>query len=235
MAFDAMQLIRRQRLLLTLGSLAALVLTGCAELDLPAWVPFQGPATDTLAGVVTPAQRKEQLKKLAADAPKASPEQRQALSEQIAASIRTEQDPLIRIEILHALGAYPGPSADAVLKAAMTDHDANVRIAACEAWGQRGDDQAVEVLSTALSSDADANVRMTAAKALGATRNPSAMKPLGEALNDSDPAMQYMAVLALKQATGKDFGNNVEHWQQYVKDGTPPPPPSLTERLQRLF
>ena len=41
--------------------------------------------------------------------------------------------------------------------------------------------------------------------------------PLGEALADADPAMQYRAVLSLKKVTGKDLGNDVDRWQQYVK------------------
>jgi hypothetical protein len=57
---------------------------------------------------------------------------------------------------------------------------------------------------------------------------------LGEALADTDPAMQYRAVLSLKQITGKDLGDDVHRWQQYVK-GELPEEPSWAERIRRLF
>ena len=48
-----------------LCGLAAVTAAGCAELDfLPSWVPFQGPASDQLPGVVTPAERIAELQKL---------------------------------------------------------------------------------------------------------------------------------------------------------------------------
>ena len=206
-----------RRVLLMLCGLASLAAAGCADMELPSWVPFQGPASDKMAGVVPPRERIEKLKKLSEAAATATPEQRQQVSEQLAASIRTEKDPLIRLEIIRTLGRYPGPAADAILKAALNDSDVHVRVVACEAWGKRNDAQAVSLLAEALRSDVDADVRLAAAKALGETKNPAAVAPLGEALSDSDPAMQYRAVLSLKQATGKDLGDSVQRWQQYVK------------------
>ena len=79
------------------------------------------------------------------------------------------------------------------------------------------------------------DVRLAAAKALGETRNPAAVPALGEALADADPAMQYRAVLSLKQATGKDLGNSVDRWQQYVKGEQPAPAPTLGERIRNWF
>ena len=53
-----------RRFLLMLCGLATLTAVGCADLELPNWVPFQGPASDKLAGVVPPSERIEKLKKL---------------------------------------------------------------------------------------------------------------------------------------------------------------------------
>jgi HEAT repeat protein len=202
---------------------------------LPSWVPFQGPASDVLPDVVPPSKRIAEYKRLAAESDKVGQEERTRVSEQLSATIRTEKDPLIRTEIVRALGVYPSPSADAILKAAVTDAEPQVRIAACEAWAKRRDDQAVQLLSAAMSGDVDSDVRLAAAKALGETRNPAAVKPLGEALNSDDPAMQYSAVLSLKKVTGKDFDNDVSRWQQFVRGETPAPPPTLAERMRRLF
>lgn len=236
MAAIAMHSVRRQRLWLTLCGIAALGTAGCADMDiLPTWVPFQGTVSDSLPGVVTPAQRLTQLRKWSAEASQATPQQRQSISEQLAASIRTEKDPLIRTEIIRALGAYPSASADGILKAAMNDSDTQVRIAACQAWGKHHDNQAVELLATAANSDVASEVRMTAVKALGETRNPAAVKALGDALNDADPAMQYLAVLSLTKVTGQDLGNDVNRWQQYLRTGKSPPPPGMAERFRQWF
>ncbi len=225
------------RILWLLCGLLLATAAGCADLDfLPAWFPFQGPASDTIPGVVTPADRIAELRRLSEASTSATAEEKQRLSQQLADSIRTERDPLIRIEIIRALGRYPGPAADAILKAALSDADTHVRVGACEAWGRHGDAQAVKLLSDTLRSDVDADVRLAAAKALGASKNPQAAAALGEALNDPrDPAMQYCAMLSLQQVTGKDLGNNVSAWQQYVKSQPNAPTPSVAERPHGLF
>jgi len=227
-----MQIAPRLWQLLILCGIASLGLAGCDSL--PTWIPFQGPISDSLPGVVAPAERMAGLDKLIEDAPKATPEQKQLISNQLANSIRDEKDPLIRERIIRVLGAYPSASADAVLKAAVNDPDASTRIAACEALGRRNDEQSVQLLATAMSGDAESDVRLAAARALGETKSPGAVKPLGEALNDVDPAMQWRAVQSLKQVTGKDLGNDVSRWQQYVR-GETPSPPTLAERLGLRF
>jgi HEAT repeat protein len=219
-----------------LCGLAAMTASGCSDFEFPSWVPFQGPSSDTMPGVLAPRERIDQLRKLSETAASATPAQRQQVSEQLAASIRKEKDPLIRLEIIRTLGHYPGPAADAILKAAMSDPEARIRAVACEAWGKRNDAQAVALLAEALRSDVDADVRLAATKALGETKNPAAVAPLGEALNDTDPAMQYQAVLSLRQATGKDLGDKIDRWQQYVKQQRPQEPgSSLADRDRNLY
>ena len=231
-----MQIARGRRFWLTFCGLAALTAGGCADFDiLPTWMPFQGPAADQLPGVVSPTERITELRKLSEKAATASSEEKQRVSDKLATSIRTEKDPLIRLEIIRALGRYPGASSDAILKTALSDADAHVRVAACDAWGKRNDVQSVQLLAGALSGDVDADVRLAAAKALGETKGPEVAKALGEALSDADPAMQYRAVLSLKKVTGKDLGNDVNRWQQYVKGEQSGPPPSLAERFWQLF
>ena len=204
---------------------------------MPAWVPFQGARSDDLPGVVTPAAKIAQLKKMSSEAAKSDQETRHQVVGQLVTAIRSETDSLIRAEIIRTLGDYPDPAADPVLKAAINDPDADVRIAACEAWGKRGNAQAAELLVPVLSSDVSQDVRLAAARALGKIKDPRAVAALGEALTDSDPAMQYRAVLSLKQVTGQDLGNNVDRWRQYVKEGHPIPaqPTSMAERLKRMF
>ena len=97
--------------------------------------------------------------------------------------------------------------------------------------------EAAAVLSQVLTGDDDPDVRLEAIEALGQCRDPAAVAALGPALEDRDPAMQYRAVLALKELTGEDFGNDVDRWRQYVQGDVPvqTPPSSLAERLRRIF
>jgi HEAT repeat protein len=221
-----------RRFLWLLCGLLTATAVGCADLDfLPAWFPFQGPVSDTIPGVVTPAERIAELRKLSEASASATAAEKQRLSQQLADSIRTEKDPLIRIEILRALGRYPGPAADVILKAALSDADTHVRVVACEAWGKHGDASALKLLSDTLRGDVDTDVRLAAAKALGDTKNPQAVAALGEALNDPrDPAMQYRAMLSLQQITGKDLGGSVNAWQEYVKSQPAAATPAVAGR-----
>ena len=213
----------------------ALLLPGCAEI--PSWVPFQGQKSDSLPGVITPAQKISQLKKLTAKAAESDLQTKHLVARQLVGAIRTEADPLIRAEIIRTLGEYPDPCAEGILKAALSDPDSDVRIAACDALSKHGDAQAAELLASVLSGDVNQDVRLAAARALGKTKQQRAIVALGEALVDSDPAMQYRAVLSLKEITGQDLGNNVDRWRQYVQQEHPLPekPTSLAEKAKKLF
>lgn len=224
------------RVLLLLSGFLVAVASGCADFDiLPSWFPFQDPVSDELPGVVAPSARIEQYRQFSGKAAHSGPEEKIRVAEQLASDIRTEKDPLIRLEMIRVLGEYPSSESDAILKAAMSDADTSVRVAACEAWGRRADSDAVAILAEAVRSDVDSDVRLAAAKALGATRNSAAVPILGEALGDQDPAMQYRAVLSLKQVTGKDLGNDVTRWQKFIQGEQPEPPASWAQRLQHIF
>jgi hypothetical protein len=225
-----------RRILLMLCGLTMAIVSGCADADIfPTWMPFQGEVSDKVPGVVTSNERVAELRTLSEKAASKTAAERQRISQQLVDSIRVEKDPLIRVEILRTLGHYPGAEADAVLKAALADSATHVRVVACEAWGKHSDAQAVKLLSDMLRSDVESDVRLAAARALGETKNAEAVAALGEALSDADPAMQYRAVLSLQKVTGKDFGNDVGCWRQYVKGEQTAPTPSLTERFRRMF
>jgi len=192
---------------------------------------------DTMPGVVAPHERIARLQALAEEGATAQPQRQEQVSKELAGVIREEADPVIRREIVRALAAYPTTAAAGVLKAAMKDSDAEVRMAACDAWAERGGPEAVTILSEALASDTNVDVRLAAARALGQTRDHRAVASLGQALEDRDPAMQRRAVESLEQVTGEDLGNDVNRWRTYVKTGTPPSnePVSIAERLRQWF
>ncbi len=208
---------------------------GCADFDpLSSWNPFSK-RSDTLPGVTPPAERIATLRELAQKGTDASTADRERIAGELAEMIRVEDDPMIRAEIIRTLANYPCKTTDLILRAALEESDPDVRVAACKAWGKRGDAGAVDVLGGVLKTDTDIDVRLAATTALGESEEPSAVAALAPALNDEDPALQYRAVLSLKQVTGKDFGNNVMRWQQYVRGETPAKPISVAERIRQLF
>lgn len=207
---------------------------GCHSLPLP---PFLAAESDQVPGVTPPAERVAQIRQLALQAANADPQEQQRVAAQLAEAIRNEDDPMIRMEIVRAMGTVDAPLADRVLRAAVEDPSPEVRITAAEVWGRCGGKDAVEVLGQLLGSDLDIDVRLAAVRALGQIAEPSAVAVLGRVLDDPDPALQYRAVQSLKELTGKDLGNDVGRWQQYVRGELPADAlrPSLAERLRQWF
>ncbi|HKD35494.1 MAG TPA: HEAT repeat domain-containing protein [Pirellulales bacterium] len=173
-------------------------------------------------------------------AAKGSPDDKEKVSADLARMIQTEQDPLVREEIVRTLATIPTETAANVLAAGMKDSEPKVRVAVCQAWGKRGSpvkfiteptshqevvNAATLALAQALASDTNIDVRLAAARALGKVQNnPRAIGALGIALKDRDPALQVRAIASLKESSNKDFGNDVTKWQQYVDSVAPPSP-----------
>jgi HEAT repeat protein len=132
------------------------------------------------------------------------------------------------------LAAYPTEAASKMLTAGLKDTDSDVRVACCQAWGKRKGHDATHLLSEILTSDTDIDVRLAAARALGETGDPAATAALGLALENPDPAMQYRAVQSLKKVSGRDYGDSIAVWREYLK-GNSPPEPSLATRIKNWF
>ena len=226
-----------KRLLLFVFLVGMLGWAGCAGSKPSISWPFATDKTDHVPGIVPPAERISTLRELGKKAAWAEPAEQQAVSADLAAEYQREEDPLIRAEIVHAIGGYPTESATSVLQWAVGDSDPDVRMAACEALGKRQGPETLGMLSTVLSSDLDIDVRMAAARALGDTGDVGAVAPLGRILEDRDPALQHQAVLSLRQCSDEDLGNDVNRWRQHVRGETPDPPRSISvaERIKRFF
>jgi len=216
--------IYHKRLPAMLGCILIPLAVGCANFgSMPSWMPFTRQASNDLPGLTPPAERIDKLRDLAKDASRSTPQQAEQTCLELAGTIRVEEDPMIRAEIVRTLGAYRGLTADSVLRAAVDDPDEDVRIAACEAWGKRRDAAAAGALGEVLADDIDTDVRLAAARALGESSDAAAVVALGTVLADKDPALQYRAVLSLRKITGKNFDNDVRRWQQYVRTTYPQP------------
>jgi hypothetical protein len=227
------------RVALVLPALLACVATlGCADGPIPEmrslnpWVREQW-AEDEKHGP-TFYSRIERLNELRLQASSTSPSDRERISSELAAILKDEPSPTMRAEILRAMAAYPSAATLPAVEAAMADADAQVRVTACNALGKWKMPEAMQALGNAVGSDSDLDVRIAAARGLENFNDPAAIKALSVALDDNDPALQKVAMSSLKQSTGKDYGNSVPAWREYLAGGNPKPPPpvSIATQLQ---
>ena len=191
-----------------------------------------------VSGVISPTQQICDLRDLAKTAPAKNAYEKQLIEQQLAGQIKHEQDPLIRAQIVRTLGDYPGTASDTVLRAAVRDPDNDVRLAACESWGKRDTAEAATVLAGVLNGDVDHDVRLAAARNMAPLHQRAAITALAGALEDKDPAMQYRAVVSLRQVTGQDLGNDVNKWREYARNNQlhpAQPEVSLAERIWHPF
>jgi HEAT repeat protein len=228
-----------RKCLISIGlGLIALAASGCAEkVTWPSW-PFSPPKPDPVVqNIRAPAERIEELRKLADQASYTKPEDRQRVSSELVTAISFEEDPVVRAESIRTLMEYPSPGVDNVLSTGLKDTNAEVRIVSCRAWGRRGGPEAARALGEVLSSDTNIDVRLAAARALGEVKDPGAISALAIALEDRDPAMQHRAVESLRKVVGQDLGNDVNAWRQYTRGGEPQPPKkvSFTDRARQWF
>lgn len=97
---------------------------------------------------------------------------------------------------------------------ALKDEDKDVRKNAACALGEIKDPRAIEPLIAALK-DKDDNLRRRVPIALGKIKDSRAIEPLIVALKDKDNGVREIAAEALKEITGKDFGQDPAKWQEW--------------------
>jgi HEAT repeat protein len=218
-----------------------ILLAGCAEgpfAEFGSWNPWirQEWVEDEQFGP-TYHKRIAEIKALRRQASELSPAQQQQFTVQLTDLVRNDPHPVIRAEAVRTLAEFSNSHVLPGLQAAALDPEPSVRIAACHAWSRRGGPQALEALSEVVRQDADLDVKIAATVELGKFQDQLAVQALGVALNDQDPALQYQAVQSLKSASGRDLGDSIPAWRDYVA-GRPPVrehEPSIVERLRSLF
>lgn len=163
-------------------------------------------------------QRIEDLATEAARAKQASSSEQAEFTRRLSTQLLAEHDPRVRAAILAVAGEFDAPAAVAICRGALEDPAARVRMAACEAWRKRGGPEAVSLLAARAAADTDLDVRLEALRELGSLEDEAAVPVLARALEDPDPAIQYRAVHALKQVSGRDLGDDVNAWRAWASD-----------------
>ncbi len=174
--------------------------------------------------------RRRQLRNLASRAGSMPPAEQERVSQELATLFRDDPVVLLRIEVVRTLAKLPTPTATNTLRAALKDENADIRIAAANAWAGRQVPDAAATLQEVIQSDSDIDVQLAATKALGSFRGPEAMQALSIALDESDPALQSRAIESLREVTGRDYGNDVTAWRDFARGGNPPQSESSVAR-----
>lgn len=185
----------------------------------------------------TAGQRIEELQKLAKEASGYSPALQEQMAQDLGRRMQSERNPLVRAELIRTLANYPTQSSRTALTAALKDPDRKVRIACCEACSKLVGTDSVQLLGGVVATDADIDVRLAAVRALGASSDPGAIAAISPALEDSDPALQFLAVQSLRSVSGENLGDDVNAWRQFVqaRQQSGQPPASIAQGWRRFF
>ena len=199
----------------------AVVFIGCSGPRRARWWEWYYEKDKIGPQVSSPYQRVEKLRELAVSGSKLPDAEQQRLTNILLEDIQREEDPAMRVELLHTLTSLNNATSVAILRAALSDPNPLVRCAACEGWRKRGGAEAAPVLIRMMKEDNEFDVKMTAARELGILGDPAAVPELGVLLDDPNPAMQNRGVESLRAITGKEFGDDVTKWKSFVQGGSP--------------
>jgi hypothetical protein len=185
---------------------------------------------------VTDHERREQLTVLAETIGTMPAKRQQFWSEQLKKMIENDSSPEMRRLAVRAAGNLSRGSGYALLEQGLDDDSEKVRMEACKSLGQSNDEQSARALASVAGTETSEDVRHAALTALASHKNPIAVKALRLALEDRNPATRDLAVQSLRDATGKNYGNDPQVWIAAL-DGTPTPEAEtrITDRVRELF
>lgn len=223
----------RRRLGAVLLAMLFPLLAGCAS-----WLPWDARERAAKNAELYGPTANQRIKTLQEDAKKARAGDAAGQAEftgRLTDTMLGEHDARVRCEIVAVAGTFSTPAALAICRGAMHDPDERVRLRACEVWKDRGGAEAVEVLATRYRTDREIDVRLRALRMLGELEDRQAIPVLAEALENPDPAVQYRAVAALRQVSGRDLGNDVNAWREWAADPNRDDSWSIAEAFRKLF
>lgn len=220
--------------MMCLAVLTAVVLTGCAS-----WSPWKRQekvARDQEKYGFTADTRIKKLTERSKVVKSAGVQGQIEFTQDLVRMMLEEHDPRVRCKILETAAEYDTAAATAICKGGLQDPNEMVRMKACDVWGERGGEEAVQLLATRYQTDAELDVRLRALKMLGELKDKQAIPVLARALEDADPAVQYRAVASLKKVSGRDLGNDVNAWREWAVDPEAHKADwSIAESFRRLF
>ena len=145
----------------------------------------------------------------------------QNVAGQLATMIKDDHRIMVRLHATELLGELPSQTAMAAANLASEDPEPDVRMAACHVYGKWGDSDSLYGLRKVLGSDTNPDVRIASARAIGRFQGPEAAKALQVAIESEHPALQLAAADSLENCTGKNFGQDIPKWQEYLANSLP--------------
>lgn len=216
-----------------------LVAVLCGSVGCASWTPWkrrEKAARDQEKYGYTADTRIKKLAERSKQVKSGSPESRIEFTQELVRMMLEEHDPRVRCKILETAAEYDSAAATAICTGAMQDPSDMVRLKACDVWSTRGGEDALNLLVTRYQTDAELDVRLRALKRLGDLQDKGAIPVLARALEDADPAVQYRAVAALRQVSGRDLGNDVNAWREWAADPASDKVPwTIAEGFRKVF
>jgi hypothetical protein len=127
-----------------------------------------------------------------------------------------------QFDVLWALEESPHPKATPWIIEAFSSKDPGIRNYVVDALGKLGGKEAVSALIAALR-DSVFFVRIAAIEALAKLKAQNAVEPLIEVLeNDLADDVREVAVKALHEITGQNFGWNYQRWRRWLAEREKP-------------
>lgn len=235
-------------LLLVLGGTSVL-LSGCAvDNQYLAKLPLFEAKSDKIPGLDSPHQRKKIIQEKGKKGATANESEREILVAQLVYEYQTCPDPNMRREAVDALAKIPHPDRDRHLQDILRqDENPFVRLSALEALGKTYNGRQEDLVASLIDrikTDSDKDVRVRSVRILGHvcpkdTRedlNQTVTSELGNLLHDKMPAVRYETMQALQKVTGKDYGNDINRWLQYIRyiNGEVPNLPSERSMSEKM-
>lgn len=180
--------------------------------------------------------RRAELTKLAKAMPSLPVERQQRWHTHLEAIFEHDASPEMRRLAIQAAARSSVPESAQLIRQGLQDDSLKVRLAACEALGERPDEASARLLAETAGSTSDTDVRNAALAALSRHRVPVAVDALRSALDSRDPATRELAIKSLRGATGKDYGDDPQVWIAAL-DGQPTPErqPQIADRIRGML
>ena len=154
-----------------------------------------------------------------------------------AAILRTDEDPLVRVAAVRALGRAGDPNYVGDVSRSLFDRVTFVRQDGAAALDSLIGDVAVEPLRNRAAGDADQDVRSNCARALRHYRRDDVVQTLAKCLSDKAFSVRHEAHASLVALAGRDLGHDPQVWGNLALKGLGPvkPPEDRKSWWDRLW